>query len=196
MPNLAPFLVYVFVTTFTPGPNNILAMSNAMRSGYRRTLGFLTGMLCGFTLVMLACGLLNVVLVSFLPKARPWLNLAAAAYLVYLAVHTFLSRPPGETVGKTGLNTFPAGLTLQFVNLKVILYGVTVFSLFISSAFKDPWIVSLFAPALALVGFVASSCWAVGGAVFSNFWRSHYRVFNLVMGTFLLYSAAAALFEH
>ena len=61
MINLYPFLAYVVVTTFTPGPNNIMAMSNAMHHGYRRTLGFLAGMTAGFFLVMLACGILNAV---------------------------------------------------------------------------------------------------------------------------------------
>ncbi len=35
MPNLYPFLIYVIVTTFTPGPNNIMAMTNAMHDGFK-----------------------------------------------------------------------------------------------------------------------------------------------------------------
>ncbi len=68
MLNFFPFLAYVVVTTFTPGPNNIMAMSNALRYGYRRTFGFLTGMTAGFFVVMLACGLLNVALANLIPR--------------------------------------------------------------------------------------------------------------------------------
>ena len=72
MPNLTAFLLYVFVTTFTPGPNNLMAMSNAIQYGYRRVLGFLAGMTVGFALIMLASGLLNVALVQILPQTRFW----------------------------------------------------------------------------------------------------------------------------
>lgn len=43
MATFYPLLIYVLVTTFTPGPNNILAMSHGVQSGFRRTLGFLAG---------------------------------------------------------------------------------------------------------------------------------------------------------
>ena len=167
-----------------------------MRVGYRRTFAFLIGMSCGFTVVMLACGLLNVALVNLLPTARFWLNLAGAAYLIYLAIHTALSKPPADQIEEIGMNTFLAGVTLQFLNLKLILYGVTVFSLFITTAFQNPLTVSLFAPALAGVGFVATSCWALGGTLFRNFWIKYYRAFNLVMAAFLIYSAAASIWGH
>jgi cysteine/O-acetylserine efflux protein len=79
MINFYPFLIYVLVTTFTPGPNNIMSMTNAMRAGYRRTLRFLLGVFVGFFIVMLICGLLNVVLVSLLPQMQYWLNILGAA---------------------------------------------------------------------------------------------------------------------
>lgn len=36
MPNLVAFLSYAVVTTFTPGPNNIMTMSNASRYGFKK----------------------------------------------------------------------------------------------------------------------------------------------------------------
>ena len=77
--------------------------------GYRRTLNFLLGVFAGFLVVMLVCGLLNVVLVSLLPQMQFWLNLLGAAYLVYLAVHTILSKPHEDQPLKTDLNTLKPG---------------------------------------------------------------------------------------
>ena len=196
MPNLYPFLTYVLVTTFTPGPNNILAMSNAMRFGYKRTLGFLAGVFAGFCLVMLACGLLNVALSRLLPQVRFWLNLLAAAYMVYLALHVLRSGEILKGAKEHDLNTFGAGFGLQFLNLKVILYGITVFSLFITQTFQEPVMVSLFAPVLALIGFIATSCWALGGDIFRHFLRRHYRLFNFAMAALLIYTAVATLLPH
>jgi len=74
MMQIVPFLTYVFVTTFTPGPNNILSMSNAMRFGYKNTLRFLLGITCGFLVVMLLSGLANVILINLLPQVHFWLG--------------------------------------------------------------------------------------------------------------------------
>ncbi|MDD4708424.1 MAG: lysine transporter LysE, partial [Firmicutes bacterium] len=35
MPNFTAFISYVLVTTFTPGPNTIMSMSNASRYGFK-----------------------------------------------------------------------------------------------------------------------------------------------------------------
>ncbi|HEX9116573.1 MAG TPA: LysE family transporter [Anaerolineae bacterium] len=196
MPNLYPFLAYVFVTTFTPGPNNILSMSNGTRFGYRRTLGFLAGISAGFCVVLLACGLLNVVLVSLLPQVRFWLNFAGAVYMVYLAVHILRSAPVDDAPGRSDLNSFGAGFILQFLNLKGILYGVTVYAMFITPAFDRPLLVSLFAPLLAAVAFVATSCWSLGGDLFRHALRRHYRFFNFAMAALLIYTAVAGLVAH
>ncbi len=194
MQNLAPFLVYVFVTTFTPGPNNILAMSHGMRYGYRRSLGFLAGMFCGFTLIMLACGLLSFALLNLLPALKFWLYLSGAGYLVYLAIHTLFSRPEsGEEGSQDAFNTFLAGFGLQFLNLKVILYGVSVYTMFISPAFHAPLQISAFAPLLAGVGFAAVSVWALAGTLLRQVWARHARWINLALAGLLLYTAVSSL---
>jgi cysteine/O-acetylserine efflux protein len=196
MVNLYPFLAYVVVTTFTPGPNNVMAMSNAMHHGYRRTLGFLAGMTAGFFLVMLACGILNAVLASRLPQVRFWLNLLGAAYMIYLAVHILRSGAMEDSPAKRDLNSFTAGFGLQFLNLKVILYGVTVYAMFITPTYHQPVTVSLFALVLAAVGFIAISCWALGGNIFRQTLRQHHRLFNFAMAGLLIYTAIAALLPH
>jgi threonine/homoserine/homoserine lactone efflux protein len=193
MLNLIPFITYVFVTTFTPGPNNLLSMSNAMHSGYRRTLRFLAGITTGFLVVMLLSGLLNFALVKLAPQVRTWLNILGAAYMVYLAIHIMLSKPDEGEQATDRLNTFRAGFVLQFLNLKGILYGVTVYSNFIVPAYPDPRQAALFAPLLAFIGFLAISCWALGGDIFRKTLNRYYRAANIVMGLLLIYTAIASL---
>jgi threonine/homoserine/homoserine lactone efflux protein len=193
MVNLIPFITYVVVTTFTPGPNNLLSMSNAMHAGYRKTLKFLVGITTGFLVVMLLCGLLNFALLSLAPRVKIWLNILGAAYMVYLAIHIMLSKPDEGEQASDRMNTFRAGFILQFLNLKGILYGVTVFSNFIVPAYSDPRQVALFAPLLAVVAFVAISCWALGGDIFRKTLNRYYRAANIFMGLLLIYTAIASL---
>ena len=194
MLNFFPFLTYVLVTTFTPGHNNVMAMSNAMHFGYRRTLRFLAGITTGFLCVMLISGVLNALLVNLIPQVHFWLNLLAAAYLVFLAAHIVLSHARDEDQRPAeAMNTFGAGFALQFVNLKGILYGVTVFSLFITPVFQNPIIVGLFACLLAAVGFLSITSWALSGNLFRSFLKKYERWFNLAMAALLIYTAVASL---
>lgn len=193
MTNITPFLIYVLVTTFTPGPNNILSMSNGLRFGYRRTLGFLLGIASGFFVLMLLCGLLNLTLAAAVPSLRKWLNILGALYMLYLAWHILRSQPMEEGGEQKSLNTYKAGFILQFLNMKAILYGVTVFSLFIVGAFQDPFVIGLFALGLAALSFTSVSCWAMGGDLFRSFLSKYYRAFNLLMAGLLVYSTIESL---
>jgi cysteine/O-acetylserine efflux protein len=47
----------------------------------------------------------------------------------------------------------------------------------------------LFSIFLAFVGLVATSCWAVFGALFQKFLSRHEKKFNVFMGLLLIYSA-------
>ena len=38
--HLYDFLIYCFITAYTPGANNLLSMSNAIRLGLRRSIRF------------------------------------------------------------------------------------------------------------------------------------------------------------
>ncbi len=195
MTNLTPFLIYAFVTTFTPGPNNIMAMSNGLRFGYRRTLRFLLGIFTGFFVLMVLCGLLNLTLAELVPSLKKWLNILGALYMLYLAYHILRSKPVEEGVEEKSLNTFKAGFIMQFLNMKAILYGITIFSLFIIGTYQDPLSIGLFSLLLAVGSFVSISCWALGGNLFRSFLKKHYRIFNLVMAGLLMYSAVASFLE-
>ena len=47
------FLSYAVVTAVTPGPNNLMSLSNAGRLGFRRAFPFNLGIWAGFAIVML-----------------------------------------------------------------------------------------------------------------------------------------------
>lgn len=190
--NLFAFFSYVITTTFTPGPNNLMAMSNGLHTGFRRTIRFLLGVFAGFFLVMLVCGFVNFALMTFIPSLRVWLNLLGAGYMIYLAIHVMTSGAHEEQLDQ-GLNSFSAGLTMQFINPKLILYGISIFSNFIIPFYQSLFVLFLFSICLALVGLVASTSWASFGVVFRKFFSKYARIINLAMGLLLVYSAISSL---
>ncbi len=192
MTNLAPFLSYVFIATFTPGPNNIMSMTNASRDGFKKTLNFNLGVLAGFIVIMLGSSYFNMVLFNLIPKVKIFMSIVGAAYMIYLAYKIYTSRPvEEEESGKKQINSFRTAFILQFVNIKVILYGITVFSSFIIPYYNSPAILVLFSVLLAFTGFVSTVCWSLFGALFQRFLSKYTKAVNTIMSLLLLYCAIA-----
>ena len=89
--NWISFLTYAVVTAVTPGPNNILSMSNGNRKGFRGALPFNFGILVGFSVVMLLCTAFCSLLSAWIPKIKLPMLIVGAAYMLYLAWETFRS---------------------------------------------------------------------------------------------------------
>ena len=130
MINLIPFLSYVFVTTFTPGPNNILSMVNAKQYGFKNSFRFNLGILTGFIILMIACSYFNLFLVTLMPKIQHFIGIFGAIYMIYLAIKIAFGTNIGNNIHNKETNTYLSGLTMQFLNPKVILYGITVIATF------------------------------------------------------------------
>ena len=190
--NFAAFLSYVLLTSITPGPNNIMSMANAGRFGFRRSLPFNFGVFAGFIIVMAGCALFSSLLYELVPTIEPFMLCAGAAYILWLAVSVLRSGPHAcETRGASA--SFAAGMTLQFVNVKVILYGVTAMSSFILPYYGAFAEVAAFAFFLAFMGFACTLCWSAFGAVFELFFSKYRKPFNVAMALMLAYCAATML---
>ncbi|MED4750779.1 LysE family transporter [Brevibacillus choshinensis] len=184
-----PFLLYVLVTSFTPGPNNIMSMAYASKSGYRNTLRFILGVAVGTTVIALLSSFFNLLLFNFIPKVKLWMSIFGGLYMVYLAMKMLMHKPRANEDQHEKLNSFTSGLILQFINPKVILYAITAISTFIIPFYHSTVSLILFSCFLGFIGYASTSSWAVFGAIFQSFLRKYERAFHLVMGLLLLYSA-------
>ena len=191
MPNFAAFVSYVLITTFTPGPYNILSMSNASRYGFKRSIMFNVGVFLGFFLIMALSALFSVALYGLIPSIKPVMTSIGAAYIMWLAWKTYSSNPQVEEEDTRRTNTLLAGLLLQFVNPKVILYGITLVSTFIVPYYNSVPVLVGFAVSLAFTAFVSTCCWALLGSVFQRFLVNNRRTVNAIMALLLVYCAVS-----
>ena len=192
--NLVGFALYVFASAFTPGPNNILSMSAAGRYGIARAWRVLVGVFAGFIIVMLLCALFSVALASLVPKIMPFMEWAGAAYILWLAWKTWRSSDAAD--GESDVDCgFWAGFVLEFVNVKIMLYGVTALTSFVMPAFDSTAAVAAFAVLLAAIGSVANWTWALFGVLFQRALRNHGRLFNALMALLPVYCAAGILLQ-
>ena len=195
MPNFPAFLSYVIITTFTPGPNNIMAMSNASKYGFKKSLPFNIGVFFGFFTIIILSSFFSAKLFEIIPSIRPLMTYLGAAYILWLAWKTFKSKAKSSKGNSRQTNKFFTGLILQFINLKVILYGITLSSNFIIPNYDSPLIIGFFAVFLAFIAFISTCSWSFFGSILRKFFETHTRSVNTVMALLLVYTAISLLFN-
>lgn len=187
------FLLYVFISSFTPGPNNIMAMLFANKYGLKNTVKFCVGVSAGFFVIMLLSSYFNLLLGNFIPKIEFIMTIVGVSYMLYLAAKVITSRNDEEESNVGKHNNFLAGMLLQFINPKGLLYGLTVAGTFILPYHHSNLSLLFFSFFLGLVGFMSTFSWSLFGSVFQKFISKYRRQFNIVMALLLVYSAVSIL---
>ncbi|MEK5038375.1 LysE family transporter [Sporosarcina sp. FSL K6-3457] len=185
------FLVYVFVMSFTPGPNNIMAMLFANQYGFKKTLRFCLGVGAGFFVIMILSSYFNLVLHNVIPKIELPMMMLGAGYMLYLAYKILTSTAGGNGNDGGKYNSFLAGMLLQFVNPKGVLYGITVVATFILPYYSSHSSLLLLSLFLGFVGILSTGSWSLFGSIFQKFLAKYRQQFNVVMALLLVYSAVS-----
>ncbi|HML37774.1 MAG TPA: LysE family transporter [Bacillota bacterium] len=182
------FLTYAVITAVTPGPNNIMSMSNAGRFGFKRSIPFNLGIWGGFSIVMLLCTLLVRLMSSIIPKIEFPMMVIGAAYMLYLAWKTFTS--PAEISENSSRSGFLSGFALQFINPKIYIYCIISMEAYILPYYgNDPLTLFGFAMLLAFIGFAFTVCWSAFGSIFKLLFSRYAKATNTVMALLLVYCA-------
>lgn len=180
-------LVYAFVTSITPGPNNFMLLVSGVNFGFTRTIPHMAGIAIGFLVLLLAVGFgLGAVLTAF-PSLHLALKVAGGAYLLYLAWRIAMSRSLGKDgEAKARPMTFLEAAAFQWVNPKAWVMAVTAMAVYTNPA--APFLsVVLIAVAFAAVNFPSVSTWAGFGMALRGFLADPQRLkwFNIAMGLLL-----------
>jgi threonine/homoserine/homoserine lactone efflux protein len=179
-------LVYAFVTSITPGPNNLMLLASGVNFGFVRTIPHMAGIAIGFLVLLLAVGFgLGAVLKAF-PALELVLKVAGGAYLLYLAWKIAMSRTLGGVDGKSRPMTFLEAAAFQWVNAKAWAMAVGAMSLYTNPA-QPFFSVLVIGFAFAAVNFPSVSTWAGFGMALRGFLADPVRLkwFNIAMGLLL-----------
>jgi threonine/homoserine/homoserine lactone efflux protein len=164
-------------------------MYNAGTYGFKKSIFFNVGIFLGFMVVMALCSVFSLALYNYLPAIHPYLTVIGATYILYLAWKIWRGKSSDTPGENNTTNSLFSGLFLQFVNPKVILYGVTLFTTFILPYSKELPVLLAFAVLLAFIAFVSTCCWALFGFLFKDFLAIHYKATNTIMALLLVYCA-------
>ncbi len=191
---LIPFLTFAIITSITPGPNNISAMSFSMKLGYRNTLPYIIGVASGTTLMMLVCALLAFGLSAIAPQITGYLKFVGAAYILFLAYKTLKINIETKDNSKTKAR-YIDGLLLQLVNPKAIFYGMTIYSTFFAFLVDEQFWLAISALGIGLLTFTNVSIWGLFGSVIRQYLKNDRikTVFAVIMALGLIYAAYKVL---
>lgn len=189
-----PFSVFIdmtvsaCVTVWSPGPNNILLLSTASKYGVKKNLRLMLGIWTGSLTLMCLSGIFCSALSTVIPGIQPYMKYVGAAYILYLAFVTFRCRPPTDAAAEKE-PSYLMGLILQLLNVKIIIYGLTMFSSFILPHEQRIPVLFLYAVYLMIIGALGNLIWAFAGNVLKRFYSEHYRLMNSIMALLLVWCA-------
>jgi threonine/homoserine/homoserine lactone efflux protein len=195
MPILS-FLLFAIVASFTPGPNNIMAMALANQIGFKKALPFCFGVGTGFFIILVLCSYFNLLLQSLVPKIESFLCVFGSLYLLFLAFKILTSKPNHETLNEEKTkNHFFIAILLQFINPKGILNSLTAVSTFLLPYHTAHSFLLSFSLFFACIGFLGTLSWSLFGSVFKTFLSKYRMPFNIIMSLLLIYCAFSILKE-
>ena len=148
----------------------------------------------GFSKILTATGIMTmvfgmparIVIGKVVPGIQPVMKYLGAAYVLYLAWQTWRRLPPSDAVQEKK-PTWLMGYFLQLVNVKIIIYGLTMFSAYILPYETKAPILFGFAVYLMFLGALGNLIWAFAGNMLKRFYSGHYKLMNGVMALLLVW---------
>lgn len=185
---LAALALFAFVSSITPGPNNLMLMASGANFGFRRSLPHMLGVALGFVLMAVIMGLGLGRLFLALPHAQLTLKICATLYMLYLA-WKIAHAAPIETGTATGRPlSFLQAAAFQWVNPKawaMALTAITVYS-------PGQTVTSLMTVAVVFgaINLPSVSSWVLVGQQMARILTNpaRLRLFNRVMAGLLILS--------
>ena len=181
---LGNFLIYCIINAFTPGPGNILALNTVTNYGYKKERPLFFGIFAGYYVVQLLCAIFVYGVNTLLPNVMSVMKYIGAAYILWLAIHIAISKPSSENTEQSA--SFWKGFMLQFVNVKIYMFGVTALTGYIVAYMSAFPALLFFELVIATIGTIATTTWIGMGVLIQKFYLRHFRIINIILALTLL----------
>lgn len=185
-------ITFFFVSTITPGPNNLMLITSGANFGFRRTAPHILGVVIGFTILVLLIGLGLMQLFIAFPPSYLILKWLSVAYLLFLAwkiatTSSLGNDPDDKAKGKPF--TFLQAALFQWVNPKAWAIAVVAINIYVppSHPLAGIFLVAFLSTIICLP---SASIWALLGTQLRRLLTSplKLRIFNTVAAFLLVCS--------
>ena len=195
MKTWSALLVYLFIQSITPGPNNLTCLYLGGKYGLGGAKKFMIASMAGLFTKSLLCGGLNLVLSEIMPSVVSVLKWLGAAYMLYLAYLMIRSGWEDEMSlsGQQTESTYRSGVILQLLNAKSWIASISAFAVYVipvSAKFSTVFWVSV---AFLIFAVISSLIWALFGTALKTLIDRYKKPFGIIMGASLVYCAVTAV---
>jgi threonine/homoserine/homoserine lactone efflux protein len=190
---LSALILFAFVSSITPGPNNLMLMASGANFGFLRTVPHMLGIGLGFTFMVLMVGAGLMQVFEAIPASHTVLKVLSIAYLLYLAWKIGNSSPVADQAATGTPMTFLQAAAFQWVNPKAWTMALTAISVYAPD--RTGWTIVLVAATFGAVNLPCVSSWTVIGQQMAKLLKSPRRLiaFNWTMAALLVLSIIPTL---
>lgn len=195
---LLALIGFAFVTSVTPGPNNLMLMASGANFGFRRSLPHMLGISLGHALMVFLVGLGIGAVFLAVPVLAIVLKAAAVVYMLWLATKIARAAPPEPGADPGRPFSFLQAAAFQWVNPKAWAMALTATSAYapgLAGPGADPaapgWhVMALLALVFAAVNLPSVSVWTLAGREVARLLTNpaRLRLFNGIMAALLVAS--------
>jgi threonine/homoserine/homoserine lactone efflux protein len=185
---LAALVLFAFVSSITPGPNNLMLMASGANFGFRRSVPHMLGISIGHMVMVLLVGLGLARVFDAVPGSYTALKIVSVGYLGYLAWKIATAAPIERGQAKGTPMTFLQAAAFQWVNPKAWAMALTAITAYTPGhGFAAVASVAL---VFMLVNLPSVSTWTVLGLQMARVLTNPRRMalFNWTMAALLMAS--------
>jgi len=185
---ISALALFTFVSSITPGPNNVMLLASGANFGFRRSIPHMLGINLGLVFMYLVVGVGLAQVFEIYPVTHTILRTLSATYLLWLAWKIAHAAPikPQDVMGRPMTLLQAAGF--QWVNPKAWTLVLTAISVYTPE--QSVQMVALVVMIFAVVNLSSIGTWIILGQQMARFLTSPRRlvVFNWSMAALLVLS--------
>lgn len=175
-------IAFAFVSSITPGPNNLMLMASGINFGFARTIPHMLGVGIGFTVMIVAVGAGVAGAIAAVPGAFTAIKWISAAYLLWMAWKIATSVPKlGSAERRARPFGFFEAAAFQWINPKAWTMALTAAAAYVPA--DDPTTGLLIVAAVfGAINLPSVSLWALMGTSLRRVLADpkRMRAFNIV----------------
>lgn len=191
------FVLYSFVTSITPGPNNIMLAASGVNFGFKRSIPHILGIGCGFGFMVVVVGLGIGSILSSNVILYECLKIIGIAYLLYLAYKIYRSGAMETDTKQSKPLTFMQAALFQWVNPKAWVMALGAMMTYLAGDSATYWYLIL-GLTYGLVGIPSTGVWALIGEKLQILLLHDARrlkLFNITMSLLLVASVLKPMWD-
>ncbi len=191
--SLTGLALFAFVSSATPGPNNLMLMASGANFGFLRTIPHMLGISIGFGVMLILVGSGLVQIFDRYPLFHPLLTGASIAYMLWLAWKIAHAAPVAKSDSTGAPMTFFQAAAFQWVNPKAWAMALSGITVYVADARLE--LLALAAFVFICVNLPSITLWTAAGQQLQRILTSPRRLrsFNWTMALLLVASLAPIL---